>query len=121
MNFDEVNERIYKLLNGLRKYPKMYFQGEPTYMAYETYLLGFLTGLTWLHNSSIDITAWFTQQRGENNYAVGFSGQIKHIYEDKTEKERIEILLETVENFFRENPDWYLPKQGAENEPVYPM
>jgi len=84
MNFDEVNERIYKLLNGLRTRQRMYFQGEPTYIAYETYLLGFLTGLTCLYNSSINITAWFTQQRGENNYAVGFSGQIKRFCTDFT-------------------------------------
>jgi len=114
MDYDKINENILNMLYGLKMRPEMYLgEKTPSYKAYDTYISGVLYGLQACHNHSFNLYSkmiiWFTKKRGENNYSRNVSSQIQHIYQGSTEDEHIKILLETVEEFFRENPDWYLP------------
>jgi len=108
MDYNEINENILGVLQGLKKRPGMYFRGEQTYLTYETFLWGYLTGLSAIASVG-DITAWFTEKRGESNYSILFSAQILHLYPGNSEEEHIKILLDTVEGYFHENP---LVKRG---------
>jgi len=117
MNYDEINENILGMLHYLKERPGMHFgEKAPSYKTYDTYLSGVLYGLQLCHGHYLYLSGkmilWFTQKRGENNYFQGVSSQIEHIYQDKTEEERIKILLDTVADFFRENPDWYLEQES---------
>jgi len=98
------NHEIIKTLKAVKKYPKMYLRGKVSYLSIETYLNGYLNGLGLFHsvNSGQDIRLWFQEKVGQKS-PTSFTVHVENYYKDKTEEERIDILLDLVIEFFQKS------------------
>lgn len=108
VDYTEINHNIFHDLSVLKKYPGMCFRGERTYIAFETYLNGYLRGLGDCSGVVLGkIRLWF-QEKVNQNSSCFFTAHVEHYYNDRSEEERIHLLIDLVEEFFQENPKWYL-------------
>lgn len=109
MNYTEVNNNIHSMLSILRNYPKSIILGDLTYLAFSTYLDGYVDALgncTGV-NLKLNITHWF-QKKIKQEAFIFWTAYIPYHYKEKSEEEHIDILLHVTEEFFQENPKWYL-------------
>lgn len=96
---------IFKEIDYLRKRPSMLFRGGATYVAVETYLIGYIramgdySGVNLLHEMHL----WF-QEKIQQKASCFFMAHVDIYYHDKSEKERIAVLIDLVEEFFRAHP-----------------
>ena len=74
-----------------------------TYEVMKTYLEGYFDGIGVVYNKniSLEISRWFQDKINikSSNY---WTNQIQFHYSNKTDKELIEILLDTTEEYFKE-------------------
>jgi len=89
------------VLQGLKKCPKMYISGEITYTSIENYLEGHLCALEICLGIAIrkKIMGWFLRKINQNDISIGFANYVNYYYTDKSEEERIVILIELIEDF----------------------
>lgn len=104
-----LNEKILYDLYGIEKCPHMFFGGEITYKSFETYLNGYFRGLE--HYSGVrlqnKIMRWYEEKVNQKSSCF-FTAYVELFCEEKSEEERIHILIGLTEAFFQENPEWYL-------------
>jgi len=98
-----IYESTSHMLMSLKKCPKMYFRGELTFIAVETYLNGYIRGLEYCLNINIfsNIRVWFEEKVNKKNVSLGFSTHVDFYYKGNSEEERINILIDLVDEFFR--------------------
>ncbi|MCL1989472.1 MAG: hypothetical protein FWG67_01150 [Defluviitaleaceae bacterium] len=100
---------IIQTILALKKYPKMYLRGDVSYLKIESYLNGYFTALGQLYSVELKklMGLWF-QEKVNQNSSYPFTAHVDFYYKDKSEDERINILIDLVEEFFQENPEWHL-------------
>lgn len=108
MIYNNINEKIFFHIHGIKKNPKMYFRGEVSYIAVETYLNGYIRALGDSTGVALEnkMRHWFLDRVKEQSSCF-FTAYVDIYYADKSEQERIYILIDTIEEFFKENPNWY--------------
>lgn len=108
MDYSNINDKIFFHIHGIKKTPKMFFRGEVTYIAVETYLNGYILALGDSAGVALGdkMRQWFLE-RVKQQSSCFFTAYVDIYYADKSEQERIYILIDTVEDFFKENPKWY--------------
>lgn len=109
VNYTELNSKTFRILLGLKKYPEMYLGGEVTYPIAAAYLNGYLNAIACCLD--IDLNAkvrfWF-QEKINQRTSLAFTAHVEYYYKDKSAEEQIQYLIDIVEAFFQENPEWYL-------------
>lgn len=85
----------------------MVFNGDTSYYSYKLYIEGFLFGLSSAYsiNLILNITLWF-RRKINIEMDVFWTDYIPIYYKDKTEDELKRIMLQTLSNYFEENPEW---------------
>lgn len=108
VGYTDMNETIFRDLYGIKKCPKMFIRGEITYYSVETYLNGYIRGLE--HCSGIKlhekIMHWYLKRISQKSSCF-FTAYVEIRYKEKSEEERICILIDLIVAFFQENPSWY--------------
>lgn len=104
-----LNDNILDWLKLLRERPQMVIP-EPVidYKTLRIYLEGYINGLDVALGSQLmnEITQFYGKKfRIETSYA--WTGHIPFYFKGKSEDELKSILLDTTEEFFRKNLDWY--------------
>lgn len=109
VNYTEINNNIFKTLTILRNYPKSIILGDLTYYAFSTYLAGYVDALGNCAgvNLKLKITHSY-QQKIKQQAFIFWTDYIPYYYNENSEEEHINILIDVTEEFFQENPKWYL-------------
>jgi hypothetical protein len=100
--------RILQWIEILKSKPKMLIsENEIDYKILKTYVEGYIDGLDMLFEIGLmrKITYWF-HSKVKETASVFWVNHIPLYYSNKTDKELQNILLETIEEFFNENPEW---------------
>lgn len=101
-----MTQEILKMLEGLKKRPLLYYDLS-SLNSLKAYLVGFIQSIEITHNINISnqLFYWLREKTGID-YDIVWEEIICRYYQDKTEEELKLILVETLEEFFIENPDW---------------
>ncbi len=104
----EVNNKIFEWIGILKTKPKMII-GENIidYRVLRIYVEGYIDGIGQAVNKKIGlaITHWF-QKKVNQKSSYYWTNHIPYYYKNKTDEELKIILLDTTEEYFRENLDW---------------
>ncbi|RFM29239.1 hypothetical protein [Chitinophaga silvisoli] len=108
----DVQASIDGLINVLKERPLMVLNGDTSYYSYKLYIEGFLFGLSSAYNINLilNITLWF-RRKIKIEMDVFWTDYIPIYYKDETEDELKKILLQTLSNYFEENPEWKRNKE----------
>ncbi|MEP7377908.1 MAG: hypothetical protein ABI675_31205 [Chitinophagaceae bacterium] len=104
----EITTKIFEWITILKKRPEMVI-GEKIvdYTILKIYIEGYVDGIG--HALKIDIrkkiTLWF-QEKINHKSSTYWTEHIRYYYKNKTDEELKVILLDTTEEYFRDNPDW---------------
>jgi hypothetical protein len=102
----ENTDKIFDWLDLLKSTPKMIVSGPKIdYLTLSVYLDGYLDGLGAFLNRNFrnEIRIWFDEKNGVV-FPIGLPDIIPIFYKDKTEDELKEILVDTIKQYFKENP-----------------
>lgn len=102
-----ITESIERVLNVLENRPLMIFSGDRGYYSYKVYVEGFLFGISTALglNIILNITLWY-RERLDKDMDVYFTDYIPIHYKTKTEDELKAILVDTLKEYFEQNPNW---------------
>ncbi|MGC6768259.1 hypothetical protein [Enterococcus sp. LJL51] len=97
------NNTILNQIQILRNKPEELIIGDLTYVAFCTYIEGYIDGINQLLSFNLreDITKYF-ESKGNIHTNYYWTNQIKHRNEEKTDTELINILLDVTEEYFME-------------------
>ena len=101
------SETIYdfssRTLLCLKKRPKMFFKGELTFTAVETYINGYLLGLECCLGITVfqRLHVWFQEKIKQENNVLGFTTHVDYYYKERSEEDRISILIDLVDEFLK--------------------
>jgi len=100
-----IKESIEMLLDVLKDRPLMVFSGDASYYSYKVYVEGFLLGISTAFglNIILDITLWY-RKKINKDMDVYFTDYIPIYYKTKAEAELKGILIDTLKEYFEENP-----------------
>ncbi|MEM7174275.1 MAG: hypothetical protein AAF380_03420 [Bacteroidota bacterium] len=103
-----IESKINELIYILRNRPAMWISGDlhalSSLSSYILFFEGFFSSLEIFTNLDFErkMARWYAEKNGTPSN-VAWTGQLEMIHTDKTEKEKIAILLDTLEEFFKEN------------------
>jgi len=105
---NELNNKIKETFKILKEWPLMIITKEVTYPTLQCYLEGYVDGLAHVFkkNLRLEISQWF-QKRINQKASVFWTNHIIDFYKGKTDEELQMILINTTEEYFQENPEWY--------------
>ncbi|MFN8890648.1 MAG: hypothetical protein ACK5WF_24530 [Cyclobacteriaceae bacterium] len=104
-----LTKAILKTIYYLRTTPTVLVSGGVVdYKAISTYINGYIDGINEVLRINLmrRISEWF-QNRVDQKDPIFLTGHIKYRYKDATDEELKKILLDTLEAYFIENPEWY--------------
>lgn len=99
-------------LELILKKPLMVFNSEPTIDEFRIYIGGFVHGLALAHNVhlTVNISLWLQKKLNEQTNLVWTIHLLDH-YRDRSSEEKKQLLVNTLIDFMKENPDWNTVKQ----------
>lgn len=102
-----MTKNILEFLYLLKHRPKLYVGDELDSTKLKIYLVGFVNGLELTNNSNLsDKLFHWVRKKTIIDYDIVWEEMICDYYKNKTDEELKLILIETLEEFFSENPDW---------------
>ncbi|MGI4867212.1 MAG: hypothetical protein ACRYFZ_25065 [Janthinobacterium lividum] len=80
---------------------------ELSYTLVYTYLEGYLSGIGLAIGRHLprNIDAWHSE-RLQEAFAMGYIQYIPYLHKEASQPELIKLLLDSIENYFRQNPNW---------------
>ena len=114
-NNNDLTKKVLLKINFLKTRPGVVIgDNEITYKKLRLFIEGYLRGLDEALNNNLtaNIENWF-QKKAKQKAPLSITLHILHREKDKSEEEIKAILLQTLEDFFTENPNWqekYNPK-----------
>ena len=102
-----INEQVLKTMQILKNNSKILIE-DMNYDSFHAYIEGYIDGLNMALNYNLlgEITSFY-EAKGNIKTNYYWTNQIKHRNKDKTNSELVEILLETTEEYFLKNTNWY--------------
>jgi len=102
-----LTEKLADDLRIILAKPLMVFIREPNIDEFRIYIEGFVHGLALAHNIhlTVNISRWFQKKVNEQTNLVWTIHLLDH-YRDRSVKEKKELLVNTLIDFMKENPDW---------------
>jgi len=102
-----INEQVLKTLEFLRNDPKTLIN-DTNYNSFHAYIEGYVDGLSMpLDYKLRRAITRFYEDKGNIRTNYYWTNQIRHRNEGKSNNELVEILLETTEEYFLKNANWY--------------
>ncbi|MGZ4035077.1 MAG: hypothetical protein ACXVPU_07340 [Bacteroidia bacterium] len=102
-----MTTNILNTLAGLKQRPGMYYSYPFDKNSLKAYLVGFITGIEVTQGVSISTQLFYwLRKKTKIDYDLVWNEIICSYYKDKTDEELKIILIETLEEFFKDNPDW---------------
>lgn len=108
MNGPELTDSILYQLQILRTRHMMIIpHRELTYTLVYTYLEGYLSGIGLAIGRKLprNIDAWHSE-RLQKAFAMGYMQYIPYLHKEASQSELIKLLLDGIETYFKQNPDW---------------
>lgn len=105
----DLTNGILKTIRYLRTSPTMLVSRDVMdYGVIRGYIEGYIDGLDQILRLNLmrRISEWF-QSRVDQKGAIFLTYHIQYRYKDATDEELKKILLDTLEAYFVENPNWY--------------
>ena len=103
-----MTKNILEFLNLLKHRPKLFVSDELDSTKLKIYLIGVVNGIEYTNNSNLSKQLFhWVRKKTIIDYDIAWEAMIFSFYKDKTDEELKLILIETLEEFFTENPDWY--------------
>jgi len=102
-----MNEQILKIMELLKNEPKTLIY-DTNYDSYHAYIEGYIDGLNMSKDNNLrsEITRFY-EDKGNIRTNYYWTNQIRHRNKGKSNNELVEILLETTEEYFLKNANWY--------------
>ena len=103
----DINEQVLNTMQILKINSQNLIE-DMNYDSFHAYIEGYVDGLNMVLNYNLrgEITSFF-EAKGNPSTNCYWTNQIKYRNEDKTNSELVEILLETTEEYFHKNTNWY--------------
>lgn len=106
-----LTEKIIQNMRVVLEKPLMIFNNIPDVDDCKNYIDGYIHGIESALdiNLTVKISEWFQKKVNEQAYLVWTVHLLDH-FRDRTNEEKKELLVNTLIDFIKENPDWNIVK-----------
>ncbi|PSL45302.1 hypothetical protein CLV51_1044 [Chitinophaga niastensis] len=104
----DITNKVLGWIDVMKRRPLMILSDE-TLSSLKSYIEGFTDGLGHIYDNGklrLEISLWFQNKINAQSDML-WTNQILSYYSDKTEEELKIIMLQSLEDYFKENPEWY--------------
>lgn len=104
----EIDQRVLDTIRILREKPLLILERQPRFDELKCYIEGYLLALSQVFGADLFNRQfhWYRKKTGVN-FDIVWTSYLEMQYVSMPDKDRKLVLLDTLEEFFLENPDWH--------------